>query len=144
MRISDWSSDGCSSDLALSVRTSPFGDLFILRPGRWRFRRPPQISKARSGDVGAHSRTLRDPVPRPCSAQDPNLFAVAQGGQLCSALEGKLGGLLVDHVQRLQPGRAALLLSLDRKSTRLNSSHYCASRMPSSAGKKTDETVRHR
>src|SRR3546814_6485257 len=59
---------------ALSVRTSPFGDLFILRPGRWRFRRPPQISKARSGDVGAHSRTLRDPVPRPCSAQDPNLF----------------------------------------------------------------------
>src|SRR3546814_10686535 len=25
---------------------------------------------------------------------------------------------------------------LDRKSTRLNSSHYCASRMPSSAGKK--------
>src|SRR3546814_9707671 len=69
---------------ALSVRTSPFGDLFILRPGRWRFRRPPQISKARSGDVGAHSRTLRDPVPRPCSAQDPNLFAVAQGGQLRS------------------------------------------------------------
>src|SRR3546814_5183995 len=34
---------------------------------------PPQISKARSGDVGAHSRTLRDPVPRPRSAQDPNL-----------------------------------------------------------------------
>src|SRR3546814_10125228 len=98
---------------ALSVRTSPFGDLFILRPGRWRFRRPPQISKARSGDVGAHSRTLRDPVPRPCSAQDPNLFAVAQGGQLCPALEGKLGGLLVDHVQRLKPGTAALLLRFE-------------------------------
>src|SRR3546814_11059365 len=57
--------------------------------------------------------TLREPVPRPCSAQDPNLFAVAQGGQLCSALEGKLGGLLVDHVQRLQPGTAALLLSFE-------------------------------
>ncbi|KPH68139.1 hypothetical protein ADT71_01615 [Novosphingobium sp. ST904] len=41
------------------------------------------------------------------------MFAVAQGGQLCSALEGKLGGLLVDHVQRLQPGTAALLLSFE-------------------------------
>src|SRR3546814_9792025 len=101
MRISAWSSDVCSSELpALSVRTSPFGDLFILRPGRWRFRRPPQISKARSGDVGAHSRTLRDPVPRPCSAQDPNLFAVAQGGQLCSALEGKLRS--EEHTSELQ------------------------------------------
>src|SRR3546814_3585075 len=29
----------------------------------------------------------------------------------------------------------------DRKSTRLNSSHYCASRMPSSAGKKKDNTT---
>src|SRR3546814_6968577 len=28
---------------------------------------------------------------------------------------------------------AAVLAALDRKSTRLNSSHYCASRMPSSA-----------
>src|SRR3546814_13301340 len=93
---------------ALSVRTSPFGDLFILRPGRWRFRRPPQISKARSGDVGAHSRTLHDPVPRPCSAQDPHLFAVAQGGQRCPDLEGKLGGPLVAHVQPFHPVKEAL------------------------------------
>src|SRR3546814_13626877 len=97
-----------------STRTDTLLPYTTLLRSRWRFSRPPQISKARSVDVGAHSRTLRDPVPRPCSAQDPNLFAVAQGGQLCSALEGTLGGLLVDHVQRLQPGTAALLLRFEQ------------------------------
>src|SRR3546814_4801221 len=34
----------------------------------------------------------------------------------------------------------AIMLDQDRKSTRLYSSHYCASRMPSSAHKKTQHT----
>src|SRR3546814_5382774 len=34
------------------------------------------------------------------------------------------------------PKNALRIPLLDRKSTRLNSSHYCASRMPSSAGNK--------
>src|SRR3546814_2257658 len=39
---------------------------------------------------------------------------------------------LIDYVAGLHEG-LSLESQLDRKSTRLNSSHYCASRMPSSA-----------
>src|SRR3546814_9629468 len=38
-------------------------------------------------------------------------------------------------------GALALFATADRKSTRLNSSHYCASRMPSSACKKQTSTL---
>src|SRR3546814_9837353 len=42
--------------------------------------------------------------------------------------------ILLADAQRLVPHPVReLALFLDRKSTRLNSSHYCASRMPSSA-----------
>src|SRR3546814_9093016 len=38
-----------------------------------------------------------------------------------------------------EQGDDAVTLGEDRKSPRLNSSHYCASRMPSSAGKKKNQ-----
>src|SRR3546814_9628382 len=46
-------------------------------------------------------------------------------------------------IKVLTPGfyaRQETRLPIDRKSTRLNSSHYCASRMPSSACKKKTTT----
>src|SRR3546814_1911745 len=60
------------------------------------------------------------------------------------AAEAPLGAALRDHrrhgvgtdaLQRRQgvaDGRLAVIQRLDRKSTRLNSSHYCAPRMPTS------------
>src|SRR3546814_8048444 len=40
---------------------------------------------------------------------------------------------LLRHERPFEAGREAGAAAADRKSTRLNSSHYCASRMPSSA-----------
>src|SRR3546814_6118234 len=42
-------------------------------------------------------------------------------------------GVKLGPDRRRQPGPRVADLVLDRKSTRLHSSHYCASRMPSSA-----------
>src|SRR3546814_1994583 len=113
MRISDWSSDVCSSDLVQNM---------IIRievPDQWKLRnqKPWQafvLRKEPDHDAGKqngaghgrrvwHWRGLRD------------RFG-GGGSQCCGTLlqgSGQSGG--------------------DRKSTRLNSSHSCASRMPSSA-----------
>src|SRR3546814_3051500 len=56
-----------------------------------------------------------------------------QIGMLPLFLELKAMGLVNSYAGALVPWLAGIL---DRKSTRLNSSHYCASRMPSSACKK--------
>ena len=60
------------------------------------------------------------------------LIAFAVGGTICA-----LSQLLMDKT-KLMPGRIMVILVvtgvvLDRKSTRLNSSHSTSSRMPSSA-----------
>src|SRR3546814_8872418 len=60
--------------------------------------------------------------------------------------------LFIDEIDSIAPkrgqvqGEAEKRLVADRKSTRLNSSHYCASRMPSSAGQKKQhkQQDRHR
>src|SRR3546814_6798366 len=54
-------------------------------------------------------------------------------------------GEVVAQVARpVRPGvRAQDVVVDDRKSTRLNSSHSCASRMPSSACKKQQQTTKH-
>src|SRR3546814_5898792 len=44
-----------------------------------------------------------------------------------------------EHPWRLVTAPARQFLNTDRKSKRLNSSHYCASRMPSSAVKKNNK-----
>ena len=53
----------------------------------------------------------------------------AAAGAMAGAVGPVLGGWLIDTVG----WRAIFLINLDRKSTRLNSSHYSRSRMPSSA-----------
>src|SRR3546814_3123963 len=64
--------------------------------------------------------------------------AAVDAQQLCSdetrVIRRKIDRCVCDVVR---PAEIRRQLVLDRKSTRLNSSHYCASRMPSSACKKT-------
>src|SRR3546814_3815662 len=62
---------------------------------------------------------------------------------LCQ-VEIHLGQLVSGHTcacENLAAARYQRLAVADRKSTRLNSSHYCASRMPASACKKTHNTT---
>src|SRR3546814_4839865 len=100
MRISDWSSDVCSSDLRLCCRG-------------------PQ----RNHDVAG---CLNGPTHPGANRERRGLLSARheEPDTLVAALVG-------DALQR-----ARHLWVRDRKSTRLNSSHSCASRMPSSAGKK--------
>src|SRR3546814_2478910 len=97
MRISDWSSDVCSSDLK--------GDLLLMRGGI-----PPvrgrKIEYFRSKRFTSRISDPPKVAPRPIA-----INAVSSAAKLA--------------------GEASS--SEDRKSTRLNSSHSCAARMPSSA-----------
>src|SRR3546814_6525787 len=104
MRISDWSSDVCSSDLVQNVVE---GDGLA----------PVRIVAGVVADGFGVGDVLRHHPPAGA------LRAHARGGDL----EG------VDKVQGRPPFSASR--SQDQKSTRLNSSHYCAARMPSSACK---------
>src|SRR3546814_7765304 len=102
MRISDWSSDVCSSDLAKLLH-----GLLVGRAGRFQAVLGLVLAEGLAG-LRSH-----DPV-------DLQIMAFL--------LQGLLYGL---HV--LTRTGSLRLFHLDRKSTRLNSSHYCASRLPSSA-----------
>src|SRR3546814_3162705 len=103
MRISDWSSDVCSSDLV-------------------RGRALPEVADGQK------------PVQRRI------LYAMQAMGLGSGAKPVKSARVVGDVLGKYHPhgDQAAYdaMVRIDRKSTRLNSSHYCASRMPSSACKK--------
>src|SRR3546814_4128052 len=118
MRISDWSSDVCSSDLADGAHPVP-RDRRAGRIGR--------VAAAAAADLPGHYRAvahllrgqpvhLRHGTPADGHAADPRPRHGRRSCALC------------------RPGSA------DRKSTRLNSSHSCASRMPSSTLQKYNTT----
>src|SRR3546814_5360224 len=105
MRISDWSSDVCSSDLSVvGLDLHPVG-----------VREPVHVAVV----------VLRDELVIACQRLVPahRLLVRLQHTQWLY-LEGDVG----DHTQGTEPDPCR-----DRKSTSLNSSHSCASRMPSSA-----------
>src|SRR3546814_5626364 len=120
MRISDWSSDVCSSDL-LGVVAVPRG--------------------TEDGSADLEGMGLPDPSPVVVGGRPPmggevdaEAFSYLFDDRVRLVLEGELGleGL------RDAPGEERLLglrRERDRKSTRLNSSHYCASRRTSFDGK---------
>src|SRR3546814_9573641 len=109
MRISDWSSDVCSSDLlgpddAAILEYDPAGAGYAaVQLTEWLYRSR-DYHRIQSSLTAAQSAIDRDGRIRLVIARrDPGVWNwLDTGGQ-------------------------------DRKSTRLNSSHYCASRMPSSA-----------
>src|SRR3546814_10093553 len=117
MRISDWSSDVCSSDLARGVRS-------LRRTHDGDPDSPPSLARGQLMNA--------NPIPSPSP----------------SSLEA-LNDWVADVAALTRPDRIhwcdgsdaefdALVAAMqeDRKSTRLNSSHSCATRMPSSACKK--------
>src|SRR3546814_8652937 len=123
MRISDWSSDVCSSDLPYLATCSahpqpdrPAPDRKPARGGaRWNCYWAPELPTTPADDArrvpGAWPpRLLRDEPRLPRRLWRPRLPYRAES----------------------QPDREGLWRA-DRKSTRLNSSPYCASRMPFSA-----------
>src|SRR3546814_2853935 len=125
MRISDWSSDVCSSDLRRSIR--PLG-------------RCQQRSSTAGPPVSvSNSLAKRGPTPE-------RLVAGANSGKRISGRKGKIRpeepdktvrrlyilGLHEPNRNHREPAQAPALPELaprqDRKSTRLNSSHKCATR----------------
>src|SRR3546814_3785084 len=103
MRISDWSSDVCSSDLTSNGCNLHPGDLFG------------------TGTLSGETETSFG-----------SLLEISRGGTLPLTLPtGETRTFLEDGDELILSAFA----QADRKSTRLHSSHSCASRMPSSAGK---------
>src|SRR3546814_7507408 len=107
MRISDWSSDVCSSDL------------LILKIPR---------DMLESDDVAPIAPLAT--LPAGLDAQWLLLVQVLLGASSAPTCAGE-SAAWVEHIEQ---GLASLLRAArDRKSTRLNSSHSCATRMPSTA-----------
>src|SRR3546814_7869735 len=110
LRISDWSSDVCSSDLSTTIKR--------------------------------RKSLMHDRIPDPLSALVPIVIEQSNRGErsfdifsrllrerivfVTGAVEDQMASLIVAQLLFLESEK-------DRKSTRLNSSHSCASRMPSSA-----------
>src|SRR3546814_7174945 len=122
MRISDWSSDVCSSDLKLHTAIS---DLEVeqrdVKGQIWHFRYPVE------GEAGRH---IVVATTRPETMLGDTAVAVHPDDERYQALIGK-------HVVLPLVGRRIPIVAdthadpetgRDRKSTRLNSSHYCAHR----------------
>src|SRR3546814_10862129 len=133
MRISDWSSDVCSSDLARWQR---------LRL-RYQNRKPPNDVEqaALQYAQGFADGRLLLPAKTLCVPDSLTLACILWRRGIDADVY--FGVRLAPFLAHAWVQRCDMLLSdtlntvgeytPDRKSTRLNSSHYCASRMPSSA-----------
>src|SRR3546814_2239495 len=122
MRIRDWSSDVCSSDLALAD--------YVTRNIQNSVSRVPGVGQFQLFAAPRAMRIWVDPdklVGYGLSMSDVNA-AINQQNVLISG--GILGSPPNPDGQRVP---APIVVTGDRKSTRLNSSHLCASRRPSSA-----------
>src|SRR3546814_3850060 len=108
MRISDWSSDVCSSDLIAGWRT----------PGE----------KLVAASIIEHRLGMSSATHRPSEREQTLLMLFRNAAAVVIATMTVL--IVLSHIGiNIGP----LIAGADRKSTRLNSSHLCASRMPSSA-----------
>src|SRR3546814_6895471 len=121
MRFSDWSSDVCSSDLVyqrgddLSLQSALHADDGEFVDGHWHLT---GIARTRfeDGHIVAEKLPTLD-IEGHLSPDVLRLFVLEADSLTTPGLMR-----LIRYLERK-----------DRKSTRLNSSHYCASRMPSSA-----------
>src|SRR3546814_9011997 len=131
MRISDWSSDVCSSDLFNSeeILACDKAGVTVTLP-----KPMTSGSKAKGHFVKADFRYLAD----------EDVYSCPAGERLKYYFTNEEKGLTLRRywtnacrVCAIKHRCTTGVQRRDRKSTRLNSSHYCASRMPTSACKKT-------
>src|SRR3546814_1815950 len=133
MRISDWSSDVCSSDLDnLYSLHSTFADDPALRTKIAAYastRLEPALRRLGFKPVAGES--SEDAILR----TDLITYLGAMGDRtVLAAAQERFAKLDHDPAALNGPLQTAWLgVIADRKSTRLHSSHYCASRIPSSA-----------
>src|SRR3546814_5080287 len=131
MRISDWSSDVCSSDLYICDRDGRVVDYNKAAAELWG--RAPERSDPGVRFCGSHRLlSLRgETIPHDAC---PMAQALATGEALRDEeilIERPDGSRLVALASNEQVREAE---GRDRQSTRLNSSHYCSARMTSPAG----------
>src|SRR3546814_1362711 len=117
MRISDWSSDVCSSDLFITRDAVGVG-----LPARKLFVDDLDLGKTLGADRRHFDWLAVDLV----AGADADHVEIIEHVELGHAQAG-------DAVVEDRAPRGNRIEPADRKSTRLNSSHSCASRMPSSA-----------
>src|SRR3546814_4575431 len=132
MRISDWSSDVCSSDL---VNTDPD---YPLVPPVGRSGRRETSRQAYGVDAVNEFDPIFEDVYDFCEVQGIDIDTLThESGAAQMEMNFNHGDplLLADQafLFKRTVREAAMRRQVDRKSTRLKSSHYCASRMPSSA-----------
>src|SRR3546814_7919642 len=120
MRISDWSSDVGSSDLWQQRR----GQALCAAKDQGSSAVAP-IGQDKSRAVTRHQRLAVERFDFAVGQHRLGLDHVEQS----SAARRIAGGLEIDLLSRQRPQR----FTIARKSTRLNSSHLCASRLPSFA-----------
>src|SRR3546814_8814959 len=118
MRISDWSSDVCSSDLDLAHLAG--GDILLAsRQGSLRLGKDSLLDASAGGAIMEDGKT-----------------AGAAGGDVALLVDGTFHRKEMNELVLGGDIRYYGSEGTDRKSTRLNSRHYCAHRMPSFARKK--------
>src|SRR3546814_4590278 len=133
MRISDWSSDVCSSDLTIAVRLA--GSATISGPWQKNYTRDAELG--RQDTLRGRLQVEWEPTDRLTLLFSANGWrdkSDTQAGQLQGLFlqydeAAVAAGGLFDPAETLR--RLAVFRGLARKSTRLKSSHYCASRLPS-------------
>src|SRR3546814_7517614 len=123
MRISDWSSDVCSSDLKFEFYT-----WFFAEKGA------PEDLKKRMMAVSAYNMGSSGTIEQDDADTWPHMTRNARGA-MGKRQTLKYGALLGENKPDDWPGGGSVYAGFtkddkDRKSTRLNSSHDCASRMP--------------
>src|SRR3546814_9662425 len=131
MRISDWSSDVCSSDLSVSAYDGDMDDYRKLLLEQRRLERSRQRADKPARDDALSKKDKRRAAAEARAAVADLRKAAREAEAELEQLNRKKAELearLADP--KVYDGPTA---KLDRKSTRLNSSHSCAPRMPSSA-----------
>src|SRR3546814_6444618 len=121
MRISDWSSDVCSSDLVDSGVAAISNDT-------------DSSAASLDGDANSEAAQLLDVIPVKSLHPEEALPVTPAPRSTSRVIEE-----IVVTAQKREESQQDVPISIqaysggDRKSTRLNSSHYCATRMTSSA-----------
>src|SRR3546814_5618321 len=131
MRISDWSSDVCSSDLPgkqMSIDSDLRANLLDVTEAR---RRREELNKESQlfGAMDGAMKFVKGDAIAGLVIVVINLI----GGFSVGMMQHDMGASESMHLYAVLTIGDGLIAQIDRKSTRLNSSHSCAPRMPSSA-----------